>query len=392
MNFEWQTIDLIWGLQAERGKMNKLYFRYLLEEFLKVFLFCLIACGALWLIADLLGSLDDFVQEKSPLGLVVEFYLVQFPKMLLLVIPVAFLFSTLFTLLTFTRHHELIALQASGVSWSEIYRPFIWVGIVLFGVTAFLSMGPANHAESRRKEILEQIRTKSEETKTFKKGVPYFDSLRRQVWYVQALDAQKGEAEGVEITILNELNQDDSKYVAESAKWNGNFWVLKNVKVMRFESKGSIQSETPAAIVQDGRFATPPVQLALLQATPDELSFLEILHFLKESSNRSESTLSPYRTELFQQVAQGFSPLVLLIFAFCFCGHETRRNPAAGVFNAIFILMAYYFVMNFFLAMGNSGRLPAFLSAMITPVVFAGVGMWILAQKTLAFAKVRPSS
>ncbi|MES2308043.1 MAG: LptF/LptG family permease [Verrucomicrobiota bacterium] len=372
--------------------MNKLYFRYLLAEFLKVFLFCIVACGALWLISDLLGTLDDFVQEKSSLGLVFEFYLVQFPKMLLLVIPVAFLFSTLFTLLTFTRHNELIALQASGVSWGEIYRPFIWVGIGLFGITSFLSMGPSNHAESRRKEILEQIRTQSEQAKTFKKGVPYFDSLRKQVWYVQSLDAQKGEAEGIEITILNELNQDDSKYVAESARWNGNFWVLKNVKVMRFEVKGALQSETPAAIIQDGRFATPPIQLALLQAKPDELSFLEILHFLKESTNRSETTLSPYRTQLFQQVAQGFSPIVLLIFAFCFCGHETRRNPAAGVFNAIFILMAYYFVMNFFLAMGNSGRLPSFLSAMITPVAFAGFGLWILAQKTMGFSKVKAAS
>lgn len=367
--------------------MNKLYSRYLLVEFLKVFIFSLIACSALWLIADLLGSLDDFVQDGSSWGLVVEFYVVQFPKMLLLVVPVAFLFSALFSLLTMSRHNELIALQASGVSWGEIYRPFVWVGFVLLLATGYLSMGPANHAEGRRKEILEQIRTKSALAKTFKKGVPYFDSLRNQVWYVQSLDAEKGEAEGVEITVLNDLLQDESKFVAESARWNGNFWILKNVKVMRFEAKGGLQSETPAPMIQDGRFATPPKQLALLQAKPEELSFLEIIRFLKETSNRSERALAPYRTELFQQVAEAFTPLVLLIFAFCCCGHEMRRNPAAGVFNAIFILMAYYFVMNFFLAMGSSGRFPSFLSAMMTPVLFAGIGLWILAGKTAGFKK-----
>jgi len=365
--------------------MNKLYSRYLLAEFLKVFLFSLIACGALWLIADLLGSLDDFVQESSSIGLVVEFYLVQFPKMLLLVIPVAFLFSSLFTLLTMGRHHELIALQASGVSWMEIYQPFIWVGVLLFLVTGYLSTGPANHAEGRRKEILEQIRTKSAESKTFKKGVPYYDSLRNQVWYLQSLDALKGEAEGVEITVLNEAMQDEVKYIAESGRWNGNFWILKNAKVLRFEEKGGLQSETPAPMIQDGRFAVPPRQLALLQAKPEELGFFEILRFLKESSNRSSRALAPYRTELFQQVASAFIPLVLLLFAFCCCGNEMRRNPAAGVFNAIFILMAYYFVMNFFLSMGSSGRLPSFLSVLMTPLLFTGVGLWILRGKTLGY-------
>ncbi len=365
--------------------MHKLYSRYLLAEFLKVFLFSLVACGALWLIADLLGSLDDFVQESASVGLIIEFYIVQFPKMLLLVVPVGFLFSALFTLLTMTRHHELIALQASGVSWGEIYRPFVWVGIFLLLATGYLSMGPANHAEGRRKEILEQIRTKSKETKTFKKGVPYYDSLRNQVWYVQSLDALKGEAEGVEITVLSELLGDEAKYVAESGRWNGNFWILKNVKVMRFEAKGGLQSETPAPMIQDGRFATPPKQLALLQAKPEELNFLEIMRFLKQTTNRSERALAPYRTELFQQIAEAFIPLVLLLFAFCCCGNETRRNPAAGVFNAIFILMAYYFVMNFFLAMGSSGRLPSLLSAMLTPVIFTGIGLWILNKKRIGF-------
>lgn len=372
--------------------MNKRYFRYLLAEFLKVFVFCLIACGALWLIIDLFGSLDDFIQDKARVSLIFEFYIVQLPRMLLLVIPMAFLFSTLFTLLTFTKHHELIALQASGVSWREIYSPFIGVGIVLFLVMAFLSMGPANNANDRRREIQEQIRSKAPVSKTFKKGVPYFDAARRQVWYVNALDSQKGEASGVEITILNSENRDDSKFTAETALWNGNFWVLKNARVMKFDSLGSLQSDIAAPIIQDGRFSTSPQQIALLQSKPEELNFIQIIRYIQESKDHSSLSLAPYWTQLFQQFAHAFFPLVLLIFAFCSCGHETRQNPTAGVFNAIFILMAYYFVMHFFIAMGSSGRLPAFLSAFITPVLFAFVGLKILSEKTRAFSKVKAVS
>lgn len=369
--------------------MNKRYFRYLLGEFLQVFAFCLIACSALWLIIDLFGSLDDFTEGKTKISLIVEFYVVQFPRMLLLVIPMALLFSTLFTLLTFTKHNELIALQAAGLSWRKIYNPFIMVGVVVFFVMAFLSMGPANHSTERRRDIQEQIRSKTPIIKTFKKGVPYYDSGRKQVWYVSSLDVQKGSAEGVEIAILNAEGKDDSKFIAEKAQWNGNFWILKEARVMKFNAQGSLQSDVAAPIIQDGRFSTPPKQMALLQAKPEELNFFQLIQYLREGGERSSRSLAPYWTQLFQQIAHAFFPLVLLLFAFCSCGHEVRRNPAAGVFNAIFILMAYYFVMHFFLAMGSSGRLPASISAFITPILFAAIGFKILTDKTRAYARVK---
>ncbi len=361
--------------------MTKLYFRYLLFELIKPFLFCLIAFSALWLIADLLGSLDDFIQLKAPWPIIFEFYLVQIPRMLTLVLPITFLFSTLYTLLSLTRHNETVSLQAAGLSWAQLYSPFLWVGIIVWFGLLLLVTGPASQAEARRAAIQDQLRNHTTRSPV-KKNLPYYDLVKRQAWYLQTLDPVKGRAEGIEITQLDDLGRDQMKCFAQSAQWNGRHWVLTQVKQLTFSPLGDIQSDVLLPTFQGIQFTSSPRQLALLQSRPDELNFRQLLVFLDSANTRSKLSLAPYRTQLHQQLAYPFMAVVLLLFALAFCGHTSRRNPAVGVFNAIFILLGYFFVMHFFLAMGRSARLPALLAAWSTPLIFTGIGSYLLARRT----------
>src|SRR5437868_221850 len=103
----------------------KIFFRYLTLELVKPFLFCLLACSCLWIVADLFGSLDEFFENHAPWSLIGQYYAAQIPKMLVMVLPVAMLFASLYALLQLSRHRELVAMLASGVAPVQIFAPFM---------------------------------------------------------------------------------------------------------------------------------------------------------------------------------------------------------------------------------------------------------------------------
>src|ERR1043165_205505 len=113
----------------------KIFFRYILLELIQPFVFILIACIALWVVADLFGTLDDFLEEGAAWTMVLQFYMAQFPSIMVTMLPVALLFATLYTLLRLNSRSEIIAFMAGGISPFGLFTPFM---VLAVACTAFL--------------------------------------------------------------------------------------------------------------------------------------------------------------------------------------------------------------------------------------------------------------
>jgi lipopolysaccharide export LptBFGC system permease protein LptF len=71
----------------------KIYFRYLFIRLFGPFAICLAACTLIWIMVDLYGNIDDFLEHRTNILLILRFYLLQIPNMLVQVLPAAILFS-----------------------------------------------------------------------------------------------------------------------------------------------------------------------------------------------------------------------------------------------------------------------------------------------------------
>src|SRR5579863_384706 len=110
----------------------KIFFRYLFIRLLIPFLIGLFACTVLWMMVDLYGNMDEFFGHGVKVRVILYFYSLQIPKMLVQVLPAALLFSTLWTLMALNRRSELVAFQSGGMAPIWLYTPFflfaaIWV-------------------------------------------------------------------------------------------------------------------------------------------------------------------------------------------------------------------------------------------------------------------------
>src|SRR5437867_12683515 len=125
--------------------------RYLLREWSRVFLITLLGFPILVIVIDLTDKLDTYLGRGIKPGVVGLSYVFDFPEKMFLILPVAVLFATVFTVGALGRHSELTAAKASGVSFHRVVRPLLvasLAAVVLdLGLTELAPVTSARRAE-----------------------------------------------------------------------------------------------------------------------------------------------------------------------------------------------------------------------------------------------------
>jgi len=356
----------------------KIYFRYLFMRLLQPFLICLAGCTILWIMVDLYGNMEEFLDHKVSFLLILRFYSLQIPKMLVQVLPAAVLFSSLFTLLSLNRRSELVALQSGGMAPLLIFSPFLLFGVVWMAVLAGDLYSPAATAEVTRERLLKQVKGQGQGRNTFI-NLPYVDQVNHRVWFFQKLDSNTGNAKGVEILLRNTEGHDLEKYFAGEANWNGEFWRLNHgVEKVTYGVDNSIQSQKEYEELDLPDMTTPPKQLSLIISQPDQLTVSQLSQYIATSTATPEY-LAAYRTEWWYRVLHPFSLIVLMLYALLQGIRSDRRNAVVGVVTAIIVFIVYTMFMNVFMAAGKYYRLSPFIAVVATQVIFGTIGLYLLA-------------
>lgn len=359
----------------------KIYFRYLFLRLCVPFVVCLCACTMIWIMADLYGNIDDFLENKiSAIPLLItilRFYSAQIPSMLVQVLPAALLFSTLWTLLSLNRRSELVAFQSGGMAPIWLFSPFLVFACIWMVILAIDLHGLAAKAQVLRERLLLQVKGQNARSNVFV-NLPYVDSINNRVWFFQSLDANRGTAKGVEILQRNADGDDMVKYFARRAEWTGEFWRLTGVLRIVDGVAGAPPDQKTYPEMDMPDITTTPQQLALIGAQPEQLTLTELSQYIA-TSTATPQHLAAYRTEWWYRVLFPFSLIILMLFALLQGTRSDRRSPVVGIVWAIIVLIVYTMLMYGFITLGKHDRLPPFFSVIIMEVVFGAIGLHLLA-------------
>jgi len=354
----------------------KIFFRYLFMRLLQPFCIAMVACAIIWIMADLYGNIDDFLEHKINFALIARFYLYNIPKLLVQVLPAVILFSTLFTLLSLNRRSELIAFQSGGMAPIWMFSPFFVFVVIWMLILSWDLSGPAPEAEVTRERLLKQVKGESAHRNEFV-SLSYVDSINRRDWFFENLDGNKGK--GVEITQRDEDGHDLMKYAANQAEWNGEFWRLSGgVAKIIYGVPGSIPEHKSYQELDLPDITTPPKQLTLIVSQPPQLTLAQLSEYIKTSTTSVEN-LAKYRTEWWYRVLSPLSLAVLMLYALLQGARSDRRGAVAGVFWIIVLFLVYNMVMSVFMAAGSNNRLPPFLAVIAPELIFGALGLHLLA-------------
>ena len=104
--------------------------RYVFGEFWKIFVTTALGFPILVNIIDLTDNLDKYLGQNLSVGRIALSYLYWLPDSMFMVLPAAVLFATVFSIGAFTRHSEITAAKASGISFYRFIAP-IFVGAII---------------------------------------------------------------------------------------------------------------------------------------------------------------------------------------------------------------------------------------------------------------------
>ncbi|MDO9125096.1 MAG: LptF/LptG family permease, partial [Deltaproteobacteria bacterium] len=94
--------------------------RYVIREYLKVFVLSLSGLILIYVVVLFFQKVDIFIKHQAPFLLIFEYLLYKIPEVIFQwTLPYAVLLSILLTLGTLSRHSEITAMKAGGVS---LYR------------------------------------------------------------------------------------------------------------------------------------------------------------------------------------------------------------------------------------------------------------------------------
>jgi len=361
----------------------KIYFRYLFFRLFAPFAVCLAACTLLWVMVDIYGNLEDFLEHKGGFGTVlwaiIRYYCLLVPDMLVLVLPSAILISTMWTLLALNRRSELVAFQAGGMAPFWLFSPFLIFGVIWTFVLLFDLNWPAPMSLVTRDRLLDQAKGQNAHSNVFK-NLPFKDRTDRRVWFFETLDTNQNTGKGISIREYNAQGNDLRQYFAQKGEFTpGGFWRLTGVLLLQYNPDGGLEKRTNYEQL-DTDLTTPPRQISLVVSEPGHLTVSQLTQYIASSTSTQEN-LAKFRTEWWYRLFYPTSVLVLMLYGLMQGARIDRRDAAAGVLKTILVLIVYMVMSNLVLGLGNNNKLPPFVAACATQVIFGLVAIGLLGGK-----------
>ncbi len=359
---------------------------YILRSIVQIFISAILIFTFLYILIDAGTHLDDFLSNKVPALIVLQYYLNSLPIIFVQTAPIACLLSVLFTYSTLNNNNEIIALRASGLDFWKITKPAIIFGLMASSLVFLVNEKFAPQASSFAQEIkTEKMKTSAtERNKKTAKPVKnlYFYGMDNRLFSVDEFDPALKIAKN--ITIISQDNQQrmTEKTVASKGEWTGSAWKLTNCYITHYNPiDQSLEGDAPFYKEKIINISERPEDFLKQSSTTSNMNIKDLKSYIKRfKGSGAIATLNNLKVDLQQRIAYPFACIIIIFVGLPFALITGKRKgltfASVGIALAIGFL---FFVLNAVgLALGKAGVLLPFVSAWIAPALFMAAGFYLI--------------
>jgi lipopolysaccharide export system permease protein len=354
---------------------NSILDTYIIKKFLLALSLSLGGFLFIYIITNLIENIGYFVDKKASLLIILRYYLLFSPKTIILLMPLATLMGIYFSLGLITKHNEVLALRGLGFPPFKIYQPIFFYGFLvsLIVLTFNLSCVP------RSKELLKEFKRREIDklddfTKSYARDIKYITDEGKFV-SISRLDDNT-------IHEIYILGYKDGKLAsradAEKAEWKDSSWTFYKVYLRNFVDDRIFLEYSDEKIFED--FKTPPGELAKTKHDPMNLSFLDLVRYIKKL-DRSGQKSNHERIELLERISYPFVGSIILLFGCPLALEVKRRGLLFGFGLGTLSAFTFWGIIQLFKELGIKGSLPPSLSILIPDVIFLSIGLYFMLTK-----------
>jgi len=350
--------------------------RYVLSEFLRIFITTALGFPLLVIVIDITDKLERYLARNLGSKAIFLSYLYWIPDSMFLVLPAAVLFATVFSIGSFTRHAEVTAAKASGISFFRLVMPIFLgsVGITLFG----LALGELVPITNAKRSAILQERKFSNTSDRFNFA---YAAQSGRVYKIAALSQERRALDHVEIERRGRGRENPTYLVsARVAQWDSTrrYWTLRGGQLHILpDSQTAITVSFDS--LRDKDFREAPTDLTATPHDPDEMRFGELKRFIA-SLDRSGADTNELKVELSLKVAIPFTCIIIAVLGSALATSTQRGGAAFGIGVSLAITLFFLMLIQITKAIGGGGLLPPYIAAWVPNAIFAVIGGVMLAR------------
>ena len=358
---------------------------YILKSIISVFMATILIFAFLYILIDAASNLDEIIGRKVSLQVLVQYYASFFPIILTQTASIACLIATILTFSRLNNNNEVIALRSSGLSFWKITRPALWfcllVSVFLFWINErFVPTATTSSEQIRDENIILASDKQKKQTAPIKNLTFY--GFKNRLYFIDSFNPRTYELEGITIIEQDSHQNPTEKINALSGKWIGIAWKFSQCQVNTFD---------PANINTTKKIKYYPEKLMDIKETPQDflkqklnLSTMNIhqLHdYIKRISNSGATkAIRERKVDLYQKIAFPFTTIAIVLVGMPLALLTGRRKAFTFTSLGIAIAAGFFFkvIEAVGLALGKDGALPPILSAGLAPLIFLGIGIYLI--------------
>lgn len=342
--------------------------KYVFGEFAKIFATTIVGFPLLVILFDLTDNLDTYLMRNLDAGQIALSYVYWLPDTIFLILPAAVLFATVFSIGALTRHSELTAAKASGISFYRVITPIVWgAGAATLLGLVLGEMAP--YSNKLRQEIIEAGRYAS----TSERFNFAYAADEGRVYKAGALRVATGVLEQLQVERLGS-GPDYPSFIliTPRAAYGDSGWLMESGVMHVIPDRGSaITFSFDSA--RATWFRERPIDLTTAPKAPAEMRFAELGRFI-DALERSGGDVNQLRVERMLKIAVPVTCLVILLFGAPLATSTQRGGAAFGIGISLVTTIVFLMLVQLTKAVGGKGLLTPELAAWIPSIVFASLG------------------
>ncbi len=361
--------------------------RYVATEFLRIFVVTSIGFPFLVFVVDLVDNLRKYTERQVPALDILLSYWYFLPDTMYKVLPASVLFATVFSVGNFTRHAEITAAKASGMSFHRFVAPIFVLALFAGGLGVVIGelSPPANAI--RNELLLETCRSGGAPS-----AGPAVCNESNTTRYNFVFGAEQGRV--VRATFLNvteatmqtvETEQRGDSLIPSTvvSAANGAYtpergWVLRNGHMHVLpDRQQDVMIQFDSMI--DRRMVETPTELRASDKVPEEMTFAQLSAFIA-TLERAGADVRGLRVERMLKIAIPATCVLIAMFGAPLATSTKRGGTAFGVAVSLGTTVTILVLIQLTKAVGKSGLVSPELAAWFPNILVGAVAIVLLAR------------
>ncbi|HEY4305251.1 MAG TPA: LptF/LptG family permease [Gemmatimonadaceae bacterium] len=350
--------------------------RYVFSEFWKIFVVTALGFPVLLCVIDLTDHLEGYLNRQVPPPSIALSYLFWIPDSMFMVLPAAVLFATVFSIGAFTRHAELTAAKASGISFYRMILPILLGALLAFGLDLGLGKIVPITNQRRSQLLLEDRAQLGANRYNFAFAGEY-----GRVYKAYELRTDSGRMRNLQI----ERKGSGPTYptyliAADSASYNkktGRWTLMHGAMDIVSDTMHTLNLTFDRG--SERHFTERPAEMMAKQRDPHDLTYDELTRFIT-SLERSGGDANLLRVERALKIAIPATCLIIALFGAPLATSTQRGGSAYGIAVSLATTMIFLLMIQLTRAIGGKGVIPPDFAAWIPGVIFGFLGLILLAR------------